>query len=362
MQYFQSQSIIEQPLSLIANYSDFLDYEYKLELGNYFIALNQSIPNVHNINKEFNIVSLLEKLEEHYQIPIENIFKRYVYNTNNKKNELQSFFIQFEKGLILNADKESQDVNIMFAHHITSDIVDNLIKIVKKSFVKRKADRKIYLLHEKEGHLFLKPFDVKKIKVDIKNLYNDDFVQVHKLITERLNTSNDKGIVLLHGIPGTGKTSYIRYLTSLIRKKMIYISPEFAHKVASPSFLPLLLDNPNSVLIIEDAENVIEAREITDNPAVANLLNVADGLLADCLNIQIICTFNTNISRVDKALLRKGRLIASYEFKELIVEKAQKLSTKLGFKNEIKNSMTLSDIYNQNVEGFNADSREKIGF
>ena len=108
----------------------------------------------------------------------------------------------------------------------------------------------------------------------------------------------------------TGKTSYIRYLTSLIDKKMIYIPPEYAHKIASPDFLTLLIANPNSILIIEDAENIVEERDGYRNASVANLLNVADGLLSDCLNIQILCTFNAHISKIDKALLRKGRLIA----------------------------------------------------
>lgn len=61
---------------------------------------------------------------------------------------------------------------------------------------------------------------------------------------------------------------------------------------------------------------------------VSTLLNLADGLLSDCLNIQIVCSFNTDLSMVDKALMRKGRLIAKYEFKELEVEKAQNLSNK----------------------------------
>jgi len=56
------------------------------------------------------------------------------------------------------------------------------------------------------------------------------------------------------------------------------------------------------------------------------LLNISDGLLYDCLNIQIICSFNIDIIKVDSALLRKGRLIAKYEFKELEVAKAQALS------------------------------------
>ena len=104
-------------------------------------------------------------------------------------------------------------------------------------------------------------------------------------------------------------------------------------------------------------------REENGNSPVSTLLNLSDGLLSDCLNIQIICSFNTDISKVDSALLRKGRLIAKYEFKELEVEKAQNLSEKLGFKTHISKPMNLTDIYNQEEKnGNHTAQRKSIGF
>ena len=75
------------------------------------------------------------------------------------------------------------------------------------------------------NYLYLKDFEVKKSKIDVALNYNDDFQAVHAHIVKRLNKPDDNGIVLLHGLPGTGKTHYIRHLTSLINKKMIYIPP-----------------------------------------------------------------------------------------------------------------------------------------
>ena len=61
--------------------------------------------------------------------------------------------------------------------------------------------------------------------------------------------------------------------------------------------------------------------------------------------------------------MRKGRLIAKYEFKELEVEKAQTLSQKLGFKNRIDFPMTLTAIYNQEETDFQPLKKQKsIGF
>ena len=136
-----------------------------------------------------------------------------------------------------------------------------------------------------------------------------------------------------------------------------------ATSITNPELLTFLIDNPNSIFVIEDAENIIVDREQNGYSPVSTLLNISDGLLSDCLNIQIICTFNTDISKVDAALLRKGRMIAQYEFKELETVKAQALSKKLGFDRIITNPMTLTEIYNQEEQDFSQQKKKKmIGF
>ena len=95
------------------------------------------------------------------------------------------------------------------------------------------------------------------------------------------------------------------------------------------------------------------------------LLNITDGLLGECLGIQIIATFNTHVSNIDKALLRKGRLIGLYEFKPLSIQKSKILLEENGNTNsEIKQPMTLADIYNteQTEFSFNNNKRASIGF
>jgi hypothetical protein len=136
-----------------------------------------------------------------------------------------------------------------------------------------------------------------------------------------------------------------------------------AASITNPDLISILIDNPNSVFVIEDAENIVIDREKDGNSPVTALLYISDGLLSDCLNIQVICSFNTDLSRIDSALLRKGRLIANYEFKELKPEKAQMLSQKLGFSGNISSPMTLTAIYNQDERGFSQiKKRNPIGF
>lgn len=63
---------------------------------------------------------------------------------------------------------------------------------------------------------------------------------------------------------------------------------------------------------------------------------------------QIIATFNCDLTTIDPALLRKGRLIANYQFNKLDLQSSKTLSDKLGFGAEhISEPMTLAEIYNQ---------------
>jgi ATP-dependent 26S proteasome regulatory subunit len=94
---------------------------------------------------------------------------------------------------------------------------------------------------------------------------------------------------------------------------------------------------------------------------VSTILQLTDGLFSDFLNIKIICTFNTNIDHIDKALLRKGRMIAKYNFMPLSAEKASALANKLGH-DHVTGSLTLADIFGLDKRGFDTRAKKTIGF
>ncbi|MEO5998885.1 MAG: AAA family ATPase [Chitinophagaceae bacterium] len=226
----------------------------------------------------------------------------------------------------------------------------------------RREPLEINLIVKGSSGLDLKAMEVKRSKMDLGLFYEDDFIQTDELIRKRLNKKNDKGIVLLHGLPGSGKTSYLRHLVGKIKKKIMFLSPSVAGNLMNPDFIELLIDNPNSVVIIEDAENIIMDRKHSSSSAVSNLLNISDGLLADFLNVQLICTFNNSLDLIDEALMRKGRLIAKYEFGKLSVAKAQRLSNHFGFKTIIHKPMTIAELSNQHEREFQSKKTEVIGF
>lgn len=298
--------------------------------------------------------------EENYKNDIkESIFNK--IHQNRKAPEIDDVFYFIDEDLIVNFDTNCSIVRFLFKK---TDIckVEKIADNIRKFKKRKKTKSEIFLLINSRFGIDTEPMKITKQKLNITENYNDDFLPIHKIITERLNKDKNKGLILLHGKPGTGKTSYIRHLISSVKKKVIFLPPNMASNITSPALLSVLIDNPNSIFVIEDAENIISSREQNVNSPVSALLNLSDGLLSDCLNIQIICSFNTDLSRVDSALLRKGRLIAKYEFKELETQKAQKLSDKLGFQTQIVKPMTLTDIYNQTEINFQPEKRKTVGF
>ena len=237
-------------------------------------------------------------------------------------------------------------------------------KIMEIPSMEESPKNNLYLTSQgADGRLFLREFNIKsKIEVDIDLNYNDDFKPIHSLVEERVKSS-DKGIIMFHGIPGTGKTSYVKWFLQNTPKKVIFMPPYLATQLSSPSFINFVADScKDSLLVIEDAEEVLASRSLGGNTAISNLLNITDGLLSDIFNIQILATFNCKISEIDEALKRKGRIIAEYEFKELAVDKAQKLSDKLGFNNQISKPTVLTDVFNQTEQDFKKKETGRVGF
>ncbi len=229
----------------------------------------------------------------------------------------------------------------------------------------RRKEPHIFIITKEDGSLELKSFKIKKNKkMDLSLNYGSDFPDTFNQILKRLNKKDDKGIVVLHGTPGTGKTSLLRYLLSVIKKNVIYLPPHMTESLSDPDFITFLMDYENSILVLEDAENAIRSRdESASFSSVSNLLNISDGILGDCLKMQIIVTFNTEKTSIDKALLRPGRLIAEHEFKALSIEDSKNLIEHLKLPINVTEPMTLTQIYNHTEKDvLKKEKPRRIGF
>jgi len=211
-------------------------------------------------------------------------------------------------------------------------------------------------------------FNEKMEEVFIKNLKIGDNIQTKNglseviLINETDNILNMYDLELSEGSKHryytngilSHNTFYIRYLLQCLaktKKKVLYFPPSMVESVTDPSFFNFITNwtmenGKNSVLLIEDAEPLLYSRESSRNMGITNLLNLTDGILNDILSIQIIATFNTHLSDLDKALLRPERLIARKEFTKLSMDSAKKLAEMIGVDPDtIKNDISLAELY-----------------
>jgi len=207
------------------------------------------------------------------------------------------------------------------------------------------------IFRDDHGGVRFEPFETElPEKFSINEIYPDDFKPFH----ERMLTSlkqNEAGLYLLHGEPGTGKTTYIKYLASQIDRDMIYLPVALIDALSDPSFLPILLKKKHSILVIEDAEKALLSRD--GGPAsslVSSILNLTDGIMGNVFNISIIATYNSPRQDIDKALLRKGRIKGEYKFNKLPIEQCQKILDDNKIKFTAKEPMTLAEIFNTDAD------------
>ncbi|OQP50795.1 AAA family ATPase [Niastella yeongjuensis] len=303
---------------------------------------------------------LFNVIKEKYGSQIKHIHQRHWYKKSCKRYEFDRTVLVFEGNRMVEVANDYCEIMHDGSCPEWVITITELAGQCKER--QRRQPFEINLIVQGSDGLELKAMETKRTKLDIDLFYEDDFRETDEVIRQRLNKKNDKGIVLLHGLPGTGKTTYLRYLIGKVKKRVLFLSPGIACNLMDPNFIDLLVNNPNTVVVIEDAENIIMDRRYNSSSSVSNLLNISDGLLADFLNVQLICTFNNSLTMVDSALMRKGRLIAKYEFGKLSAAKAQRLSKHLGLDTTINQPMTIAEIANPHEKEQPANRVEVIGF
>lgn len=223
----------------------------------------------------------------------------------------------------------------------------------------------LFAIKQIQSGFQLIPKIIKPVNINIDTNYNNDFKKCDEIINNFLKRENDHGLVILNGTMGTGKTYYIRHLIQNNPDiNFILGTRNIAENLAEPNFINFLSENSNSVLILEDCENIVKKRSLNEGSAITNLLNIGDGLLSDSLNIKIIITFNTDIKNIDTALQRKGRLKYQYTFDKLSLDKTKKMFNHIGYEvpEDLTDGLTLAEIYNYYEENNYEDEISKIGF
>lgn len=142
-------------------------------------------------------------------------------------------------------------------------------------------------------------------------------------LTQSAVESTSARLLLIHGAPGTGKTTAVR---SLIRSwpwadAVVVLDP--VNLLTDPTYLNEAVleedtDDDDGVpprwrlIIIEDADELIrnDAKDRTGQ-ALSHLLNVTDGIVGQGLHAMFLITTNEPLSALHPAVTRHGRCLAN---------------------------------------------------
>lgn len=175
--------------------------------------------------------------------------------------------------------------------------------------------------------------------------------------------ASQHGLSIFEGAPGTGKTSYLRHLMGVLREShRFYFVPTATMGILSDrAFIGFWAEqrccHPERqfVVILEDSDAALLTRE-----QVSAILNLSDGMLADFLRLQIICTINCRAADIDQALLCRGRLRSHRVFPRLDYPQASRLAATLGRKLPIVRDYSLAEVFAGNEP--EEVNRPRIGF
>lgn len=190
----------------------------------------------------------------------------------------------------------------------------------------------------------------------------------HKSFVEKL--SNRKhGLSILEGKPGTGKTSYLRHLMGSLNEthRFYFIAPSNLGILSEPDFIGfwgkerLLYADYKLAVILEDADTALMTRATDNNAQASAILNLSDGMLADFLRLQIICTINCRADEIDQAFLRPGRLLCHRIFERLDPSQAARLAASMGIELPHARDYSLAEVFAGN-SGDGVLARPHIGF
>ena len=155
--------------------------------------------------------------------------------------------------------------------------------------------------------------------------------QLTSLLAREGLDSAEARLILLHGEPGTGKTTAIR---ALLRAWSTWCE---AHIIGDPdrlfdnvAYLLEVVGRPPAhtapspteaatgdrwkVLIAEDTDNFLRSTAGKEaGNGLSRLLNVTDGLLGQAENTLVLLTTNEDLARLHPAIIRPGRCLASIE-------------------------------------------------
>lgn len=278
-----------------------------------------------------------------------------IVNTPCSANSKHEMFFCFDNGGIYLYFQNLKDAK--FSYELVASGPESYEKYNKilSGFLADKDKNQLYVLGIDHGEPHFVEISSFPVPLNKEN-YSSNVVELYNYTLKQFNSDHPSGkLLILNGLPGTGKSYVIRSLMCDLKDAtFLLVPPDMLDSLIKPDFIEAILNASKNkfskgplYLIVEDADQALLPRG-TDNMAViSTLLNLTDGLLGDALNIRIIASTNANKLEIEQAMLRPGRLCKLIKFDKLNVAQANDILKNLNSSTSkvFDKDVVLADIY-----------------
>jgi hypothetical protein len=181
------------------------------------------------------------------------------------------------------------------------------------------------------------PIDIKLNKWEtISEIYSKRVKKKSKKIYKNIN-DKPRGLHVLSGERGSGKTNLIKTLIPRIEKRVVYLPLTlFDSSILNSNFIDYLKGNQDCVLFIDDCENYFNKIHQKSNLYVSNVLQILESI--EEINIHIILSLNLDVNSVDENLLLSKSCLTNVNLDKIEGEESKKLSKIMGFEGNVNKS------------------------
>ncbi len=252
-------------------------------------------------------------------------------------------YVQYDK---ISDETIIGDVCLFYTNNSSDKINIILSDIEKIEISVDESNQKINTLNLTQSGLELDSVDL--LNVDYENIdmyFNKETIKRSNKIIKSIQNSN-KGLSVIYGNRGTGKTTLVNYIASSLEKMVIFIPCNMIETtINNPEFRNFLKKYKNSVIILDDCELYFSETYSKSNIFTNNLLQLVDGFQSDSLDLNIITILNeVDINKIDHILLDCNNLIDIIEVDKLKVKRASELCKYLGNKMKIEENTKVVDV------------------
>lgn len=169
---------------------------------------------------------------------------------------------------------------------------------------------------------------------------------------------SERGILILNGERGTGKTSIVKHISNSIDRTVIFIPNNLIEQtINNPDFRRFLKRYSKPILVLDDCEMIFNDMFNKSNMVTNNLMQIVDGLIYK--DVTVITIFNVdNEDEIDRTLTEANNLIDIIKFNYLEKDEANELTSIIKSNKKYKNDVKMVDV----IKRKKSEEKSGIGF